>query len=194
MKKILVCLGIGLFLFSCNKTKDNKIQISSNNVEAQEQKDDPIPLGQEEEGRGHPGVSPEEQFKDAHQSQEKTPKVKRAIVIPDSVKGKWKAVKLLIKEKQGDKSETKEVVLNSEFDIPNSKIHVQVKEFLPHLMLGEDNFTSISNELNNPAVHLVISEQGKELYDGWAYSKFPDMYNFQHAKYSVTLVDFIPAK
>jgi hypothetical protein len=53
--------------------------------------------------------------------------------------------------------------------------------------------TSVSNEVKNPGAQIVISEEGKEAFNGWLFSLYPGIHAFQHSRYSFTLVDFIPA-
>ncbi|NOY65603.1 MAG: DUF2155 domain-containing protein, partial [Nitrospirae bacterium] len=36
-------------------------------------------------------------------------------------------------------------------------------------------------------------ENNKEIFNGWLYSKFPDIHPFQHEKFSVTLIEGIKA-
>lgn len=181
-----VIVGVSI-LFACSKGGDKDASTASHSggtaVQGDHTANEPISLG----GDSHGGLPAQPHPETEGQ------KIARTIAIPEEVKGKWKGVKLLVKEKkEGGFSETKTLDIGSEFDIPDSNIHVKVGEFLPHMSIGENAFTSLSNDLINPAVNLIITENGKELYNGWAYAKFPDMYNFQHEKYSVTLVDFVP--
>ena len=67
--------------------------------------------------------------------------------IPDGVKDRWKAVKLLIEDKQSNSSMEYTVELGSELVVPDSNIVVKVQEFLPDLKIEGNTFTTASAEL-----------------------------------------------
>ncbi len=115
------------------------------------------------------------------------------IVIPDAVKGKWKAVKLMVEDKKSQASKEQTVRLNSDFQIPDSKLIVKVGEFLPDLKIQGATFTSDSNEPRNPAVHVIILDDNKEVFNGWLFSLFPTIHPFKHDRYGITLKEAIPA-
>ena len=113
------------------------------------------------------------------------------VIIPDMVKGKWKSVVLMLEDKKTQKITEHTVNLGDEWIIPNSNIHVKVGTFLPDLIIQGTVFTSVSNELKNPAIHVTISENDKELFKGWLFSLFPTMHSFQHERFAITLKDVI---
>ena len=124
-----------------------------------------------------------------------TEKVERDIVVPDIVKGKWKAVKLQVRNKVNDKaSELKTVDLGSTFNLEsgNTKLKVTVGPFLPNFVMSQTSYTSINNSVTNPALQLTVEENGKVIYKGWAFAKYPTLYAFEHSVYSFQLMDFIP--
>jgi len=113
------------------------------------------------------------------------------VVVPEAVKGKWDAVKLVIEDKTAKKTSEVTVKLDSEYTIPNSNLKVKIGEFLPDFKMDGLTITSSSNEPNNPAVRVVVYEGGKEIFKGWLYSKFPTIHPFQHDKYGITLKEGI---
>ena len=115
------------------------------------------------------------------------------IVIPDAVKGKWKAVKLKVEDKKGQASKEYQVGLHSDFMVPDSKLTVKIGEFLPDLKIQGTTFTSDSNEPRNPAIHVIILDENKEVFNGWLFSLFPTIHPFRHDRYGITLKDAIPA-
>jgi hypothetical protein len=115
------------------------------------------------------------------------PKGELKIAVPDSVKGKWGAVKIVVEDKSTKKQQEFTVKLNSEFKIPNSTLKIAVGEFLPEFKMSADTVTSASNEPNNPAVRVKVYEGDKEIFKGWLYSKFPTIHPFEHPKYSLHL-------
>ncbi len=117
------------------------------------------------------------------------PPVEKKIVVPDAVKGGWKAVKIEVefKEKKSKKAFT--VPLNSEFKVPDSDLTLKVGSFLPHFSMAADQITSSSNNPENPAAQLEVFQGGKEIFHGWLFSKFPAVHPFTHDKYGVALLE-----
>ena len=107
--------------------------------------------------------------------------------IPEGVKGKWAAVRLLIEDKQEDTSKEYTVDLGTDLAIPDSNLVVEVKEFLPDLKIEGNAFTSASNELLNPSVRIAVMEDGKEVFQGWLFQLFPSVHPFQHERYNIVL-------
>jgi hypothetical protein len=131
---------------------------------------------------GHPPITEDE--KNVH----------REIVVPKSVEGKWKAVKILVRDKSDEERNTMQTVeLGSTFQLGDSGITVSAGEFFPNFVLDQSRYTSVDNALGNPAIHLVITENGKEIYNGWTFAKYPGLYAFEHERFSMQLMDFIPA-
>ncbi|MBF0320020.1 MAG: DUF2155 domain-containing protein [Nitrospirae bacterium] len=116
------------------------------------------------------------------------------IVVPDNVKGKWESVKLSIVDKKTNKTQAVNVKLGSEYKIPDSSITIKAGAFLPDFRMDSLTITSVSAELNNPAVNVTITESGKELFKGWLYSKYPDVHPFEHDRYAITLAEAIRKK
>ena len=114
-------------------------------------------------------------------------------VVPDVVKGKWKAVVLVVEDKGQKQSKEYTVEIGKTLQIPNSKIVVDVLDFLPDMKIENSTFTSASNDPNNPAVHVVVREDGKEIFKGWLFSIFPTIHPFQHAQFGVTLKEGVPS-
>jgi hypothetical protein len=117
----------------------------------------------------------------------------RPVRVPDSVKGKWQAVKVRVEQKSGGKApEVFTIKLGGQLDIPGSKLRVRVNEFLPALQVSGNEVTSASNEPSNPAALVTVWDAGKEAFRGWIFSRFPEMQPFEHPLYRVTLVEGVP--
>jgi hypothetical protein len=114
-------------------------------------------------------------------------------VVPDEVKGKWKAVVLEVENKAQKQNKEYTVELGKTLQIPNSKLTVEVLEFLPDMKIENSTFTSASNEPNNPAVHVIVTEEGKEIFKGWLFSLFPTIHPFKHDQIGMTLKEGVPA-
>ena len=164
-------------LVSCNKTETNHVSDLS----------DPLPAATPVEDYETP--TPPSLRGGAHND---IPDLSGAMVIvPDMVKGKWKSVVLMLEDKKTHEITEHTVDLGKEWMIPDSDIKVKVGTFLPDLIIQGTVFTSVSNELKNPAIHVTISKKSDELYEGWLFSLFPTMHSFQHDRYAITLKDVI---
>ena len=123
-------------------------------------------------------------------------KVERDTVVPENIKGKWKAVKLQITNKaKGNAIEMKTAELGSSFNLENgnTKLKVTLGPFLPNFVMSQTSYSSVDNKLNNPAVQLTVEENGKVLYKGWTFAKYPTLYAFEHDVFGFQLMDFVPA-
>ncbi len=142
-------------------------------------------VARQKEGSGsevgdHPAVEPAE-------------KLQREVRIPKNVEGKWKAVQILVRNKADEgKNELKTVTLGSSFKIAGTGINVSVGPFLPNFVMDQGTYTSMNNQAINPAVQLVVEENGKVLYKGWTFAKYPEMYAFEHEAFALELKDYIP--
>ena len=76
----------------------------------------------------------------------------------------------------------------------NSGLVVKVGPFFPNFVMNENTFTSMNNELLNPAVQLRVEQKGKEIYNGWVFARYPKLYAFEHPVYGIQLTDYIPAE
>ncbi len=148
---------------------------------------------------GHPGMAPGAGAPGAPGAPGGVmmPKGETSMTVPESVKGKWKGVVLVVEDKAAKKSTEYKVNLNSELKIPNSDLKVEVGEFLPDFRMNGLEITSMSNDPNNPAVGIKVLEGGKQIFPapgkkwGWLYAKFPTMHPFEHAKYGIVLKEGI---
>ncbi|MBI3355143.1 MAG: DUF2155 domain-containing protein [Nitrospirae bacterium] len=119
---------------------------------------------------------------------------KEAVVsVPDFVKGKWRGVVLTIEDKKNNKKKDYEVKLNSEFTIPDSNIVIKTGEFFPSFTMDDKAYTSRSNNPENPGINLTVMENGKEIFKGWVFSKFPTMHPFMHNRFGITLKEGVKA-
>jgi hypothetical protein len=179
MKKNALMFGIVLSLFvlagGCQKKEEAPAPVVPKNVIPGRQV---MPPGQQTPPPGH---------------QTLLPRGETTIVVPDSVKGKWKGIVLAIENKETLKTEEFTIDLNTDFNLPNSNLKISVGEFMPHFKMEGLTITSASNELTNPAVGIKIFEGDKQIFPlaekkwGWLYTKFPKIHPFEHPKYNVKL-------
>ena len=114
-----------------------------------------------------------------------------SVIVPEAARGRWRAVKLRVQDRQAESYKDYVVTIGSELIVQESVLVVEVMHFLPDLKLEGNVFTSASAELLNPSVHIRVLENGKEIFNGWLFQLFPTIHPFQHGRYSITLMDSI---
>jgi hypothetical protein len=122
-----------------------------------------------------------------------TNKKEAAVIVPDSVKKRWKAVKIAVIDKANIKETVYTIPIGSSVSIPESSMNIEVEAFLPAFIMEGSVMTTSSNELKNPGVKVKITEKGNFLFNGWLFARFPTNTSI-HPNYGFTLVDAVPAK
>ncbi|MEK7307432.1 MAG: hypothetical protein AAB014_07315 [Nitrospirota bacterium] len=118
-------------------------------------------------------------------------------IIPEDVRKKWKGVRLVVEDLRRKSMDEYSLNIGEELKIPESRMTIKVVEFLPDLKIDERKegtvFTSETDELKNPAVHIVIKDDGNIVFKGWLFSLFPDIHPFRHERFGITLKEPIAA-
>ncbi len=118
-------------------------------------------------------------------------------IIPEDIRKKWKGVRLVVEDLRRKSMDEYSLNIGEELKLPESRVTIKVVEFLPDLKIDERKegtiFTSETNELKNPAVHIVIKDDGNIVFKGWLFSLFPDIHPFRHERFGITLKEPIAA-
>ncbi len=131
---------------------------------------------------GHPQVDKE--LMSMHTSKNMT-KFDRPIRIPEEVTKTWKTATVDIVDKASGKV-VKEFKVHNGETVKYGGLEIKVLYIVPHLVL-DNGYTSGSNEPQNPAILVEVKENGKTIYAGPIYQKFPAMYNINHPRYVLIL-------
>ena len=177
-KRILAVACIVVLLFAAGACKKKEQAPPQPGVPGQQ-----LPPGHPQPGQQLPPGHPQSGGPGAPMM----PKGETVVNIPDAVKGKWKAVVITIEDKKAKKSSDYTITLGSDLKVPNSNLNISVSEFLPDFKMDGLNITSVSNEPNNPAVRVKVTEGGKEIFKGWLYQKFPTIHPFEHQQFGLAL-------
>jgi hypothetical protein len=188
--RMLVLVPALLACAACGRKEDAPIPLATNEpIPAPGTVPGPVPSHATVPGMPPPGMPgagmPAAGMPVAHQP--------ARVVVPDAVKGKWKAIRLAVTDIASGKETLCTVALGSEFRIPGSGLTLQVETILPHFAMGGGVITSRSNQPENPAARIRIAEAGKDVYGGWMFTKFPEAHAFEHPKYRLRLVEILPA-
>ncbi len=114
---------------------------------------------------------------------------KRSELIQKQVKLTWMGAVFEITNKQSGINNRVTVAIGQNYTIPGSDIVMRAEAFLPDAVFnGYGDSFSQSNEPNNPASKIVISERDAVIFEGWLNAKYPEYQPFTHDTYSVTLL------
>ncbi len=114
-------------------------------------------------------------------------KSEKKIIVPPETKNSWTGIKFIFEDRNTKKKSEYAAKLGSEMNITGTDIKIVFGEFLPDFKMEKDVITTKSNEPNNPAVRVEISEKGRRIFAGWLYAKYPEIHGFEHQRYSITL-------
>jgi hypothetical protein len=106
--------------------------------------------------------------------------------VPPEVEKTYQAVRIQWKE-SGGKEGVLDVPIGGGAKIPGSDLEVKSDVYLPAFSMAADRITSTGTSEENPAARVIVSENGKDIFAGWIFKRFPDVHPFQHAKYSIRL-------
>jgi len=171
-----------LVAFACGEKKETPKKAVSKSLA-------PKPLTSLEEGNrtalppNHPPINHSE-IVAFHRNRNMT-KFDRPIRIPEVVQKTWKTATIDIVDKATGRT-VKEFKVKKGETVEYKGLKIKVMYIVPHLVLS-DGYTSGSNEPQNPGILVEVSENGKVIYAGPIYQKFPTMYNISHPKYVVIL-------
>ena len=130
----------------------------------------------------------------AKESTAKEPVIREVqVVVPESVAGKWKSVKIALHDQHDGSENTYRVDIGGSFQIPGTAMRVSVQAFMPAFSANSERATSVSNQATNPAVQIVVRDGGKEIHRGWVFALYPERHQFNDPRYKFILLDYKPA-
>jgi hypothetical protein len=136
---------------------------------------------------------PKKPQEDATSAKDTVVRKQTEVSVPDSVKGKWKSVKISIMDKEKNKEGFVVIDIGKTMKINGTNLTITVENFFPQFIMDGTTLTSSSNIPKNPAVQVHITENGQEVFKGWLFTLYPNTHASQHSKYGFGLVDFTPA-
>lgn len=192
MKKIIYGFLIITLIYvisGCNNKKEPVAEIPPETLKTLEGTEPPS-QGAHQPSQDTQSANTEKPQKPQKDAQENK-KHEYTLIVSDEVKKSWSGVRLEIADKKEKKMSEIDINLGGQYKIPETNINITVNQFLPDFRIDSITITSASNKLNNPAVNLLVSEGGFELFSGWIFSKFPTAHPFNHERYAISLVNGI---
>ncbi|HEY6051918.1 MAG TPA: hypothetical protein VIZ58_11755 [Thermoanaerobaculia bacterium] len=114
-------------------------------------------------------------------------KVPTRLEVPPEVVKAWSGIRLRWKDSSNGKDGTLDVPLGGSASLPFSDLQVRADVFLPAFTMTGEAITSSSIEPENPAARIAVIEKGNPLFEGWVFTRFPDVHPFQHPRFSLKL-------
>jgi hypothetical protein len=144
------------------------------------------------------GCSKKDEPKKPHQNaapaNDSVIKKQTEVSVPDSVKGKWKSVKISIMDKEKKQEGFVTIEIGKTMKVNGTDLTIKVENFLPHFVMDGTTLTSSTNLPKNPAVQIHVTENGADVFKGWLFTLYPNTHALKHSRYGFALADFNPAK
>jgi hypothetical protein len=116
------------------------------------------------------------------------------LTVPPEVTAAFSGVQIGWKDSETGKDGVVEVPLGGAAPIPGSDLQVRAEVFLPAFTMTAEEITSTGTSPENPAARIGVVQNGKEVFVGWIFKRFPDVHPFQHPRFSLRLEGGIPRK
>jgi hypothetical protein len=114
-------------------------------------------------------------------------------IVPPEIAAAWSGVRIRLIDRESGAQETFDIPLGGADLLGESGLVLSAGVFLPDFIMDEHGITSRSAEPINPAVRVVISEDGMEDFEGWLFAAMPEFDPYPNDQYQVLLVEGIPA-
>jgi hypothetical protein len=116
------------------------------------------------------------------------------LVVPPDVTAAFSGVRIRWKDSQSGQGGVVDVPIGGSARIPGSDLEVRSDVFLPSFSMTAEEITSTGIGEENPAARIAVVENGKEVFAGWIFQRFPDVHPFQHPRFSLRLEGGVPRK
>ena len=116
------------------------------------------------------------------------------ITLAPEIADDWRAVKVRLIELATMDETFHEVPIGGSAALGDSGLTFEAVAFIPDFVMDETGITSRSAEPQNPAVRIVVFEEGKDDYTGWLFGAMPEIHAFPHETYGLTLVEGVRAE
>jgi hypothetical protein len=116
------------------------------------------------------------------------------LVVPPEVTAAFSGVRIGWKDSRSGQGGVVDVPIAGSARIPGSDLEIRTDVFLPSFSMTSEQITSTGIGQENPAARIAVVENGKEVFAGWIFQRFPDVHPFQHPRFSLKLEGGVPRK
>ena len=117
-----------------------------------------------------------------------------ALRLTPSVRSRWTGMKIGVIDLTKRQETTYLVSRGQDFTLPGGSLTFRILALVPDFTLDNGVITSRSDAPANPAAQVLITENGRQLYRGWLFARFPDSQPFEHPRYAVRLLELEPSR
>ena len=114
--------------------------------------------------------------------------------VEPEISDAWSAVRVEVLDRDTGDEQVFEVPLGGADLLGDSGLVLSAETFVPDFIMDENGIRSRTAEPHNPAVRVVISEDGMEDYRGWLFAAMPEIQSYPHPRYRVLLIEGVPAE
>jgi hypothetical protein len=112
--------------------------------------------------------------------------------VPPEVAAAYSGVKIHWTDKVAGTSGVIDVPLGGTSPLPDPSFVVGADVFLPAFTMGNGAITSQGVDPQNPAARISVAQNGKEIFGGWIFTRFPDVHPFTNPRYELKLEGGVP--
>jgi len=116
------------------------------------------------------------------------------IRLDPTVADAWSGIRVRLEAIDSGEGRSFDVGLGETAPLGDSGISLTAKLFIPDFVMDQDGITSRSAVPTNPAARVIITESGKEPYEGWLFAAMPEIHAYPHDRYKVLLEAGIPVR
>lgn len=114
------------------------------------------------------------------------PRNEPTVVVPDSVRARWKSVTLEVT--QGGVTRELRVVPGEQVALGQDNLTLQIGAFLPAYMSDFSQVTSDGDELTNPALQVSVLHNKAVVDKGWLFRDYPDFNTVGNTRVALRLL------
>lgn len=118
-------------------------------------------------------------------------RMEATLQLPEAVKAKWRRMRIAVLDLSAKKEATYVVEAGTDFTVPGSDLTLRTLAIVPDFTMDAGVISSKSNEANNPAAQVVLTEGGRQIFRGWLFARFPETHPFEHPKYALRLIEVL---
>lgn len=116
------------------------------------------------------------------------------ISLDPEIASAWSGIRVHVVDSETGDGQIIDAALGETVVLGDSGLTLSADIFVPDFVMDETGITSRSAETHNPAVRVVITEEGMADYEGWLFAAMPEIHPFPHDRYQVLLIEGIPSE
>ena len=119
-------------------------------------------------------------------------KVNTEVILTPEIAAAWSGGIIEVQTRDG-KAQRYTLKLGENTALGETGLTATASAFVPDFVMDDSGITSRSAEPKNPALEVLITEEGKPDYKGWLFGAMPDVHPFPHDTYAVVLIEGVPS-